>query len=244
VKVSLSIADAVAWLTLERPEQKNAITLAMWRQIAELAVEVRTSNAKVVVLRGQGGCFCAGADLDELTKIDSMDEAQDYWDGMRSALHAMNNIEIPKIAMIEKYCLGGGCILALTCDLRYATKETVFGIPVAKHGFMLDTLTVAYLTSLIGPARAKELIFLADTISGEEAHSIGLLNRLFEGDQLESEVRKIVAKITEANAASVNQIKRQVDRVVASLLCEDQFTKLDEDLIVERFLSSNRTSKN
>jgi enoyl-CoA hydratase len=203
---------------------------------------VMVSNAEVMVLRGQGGCYCAGADLDELTKIDSMDDAQDYWHGMKSALDAMDHIEIPKIAMIEKYCLGGGCILALTCDLRYATKNAVFGIPVAKHGFMLDTQTVTRLTSLIGPARAKELIFLADTISGEEAHSIGLVNRLFEDDQIESEVQKVAAKITEGDISSVTQIKRQVDRVVASLLCEDRFTKFDEDLIVERFLARNRSN--
>ena len=240
MKVSLSIVDSVAWLSLDRPEQKNAITLAMWRQIAELAQQVRSSKAEVMVLKGQGGSYCAGADLDELAKINSMDVAQEYWSGMKSALDAMNNVEIPKIAMIEKYCLGGGCILALTCDLRYATKDAVFAIPVAKHGFMLDTETVTRLTILIGPARAKELIFLADTISGDEAHSIGLVNRLFEPDQIEAEVKKIAAKIRACDDSSISQIKRQVDRVVASLLCEDQFTKLDEDLIVERFLSSNR----
>jgi enoyl-CoA hydratase len=243
VKVSLAIADTVAWLTLERAEQKNAITLAMWRQISELADQINSSNAKVMVLRGQGGSFCAGADLNELAKIDSLDKAQDYWAGMKGALDAMNNIEIPKLAIIEKYCLGGGCILALTCDLRYATKDTVFGIPVAKHGLMLDTQTVARLTFLIGPARAKELIFLADTISGEEAQAIGLVNRLFESDRIEPEVRKIAAKITESNASTVSQIKHQIDRVV-SLMHEDKFAKSDENLIVEQFISSNRKLKN
>jgi enoyl-CoA hydratase/carnithine racemase len=240
VNVSLTIIDAVAWLTLERAEQKNAITLAMWRQIAGLAKEVASSSARALVLRGQSGCFCSGADLDELTNIDSIDAARNYWLGMKSALDGMAEIKIPKIAMIEKYCLGGGCILALTCDLRYATKETVFGIPVAKHGYMLDTATVARLTALIGPARTKELIFLANTISGDEALSVGLVNRLFEPNQIESELKGIITRITEANADSVKQIKAQVDRVVATMTADESTVKQDENMIVQQFLSRSR----
>lgn len=238
MNVSLTIAGTVAWLKLERIDRKNAITLSMWQQITELARQVSASDARVMILHGEGGCFSAGADLDELKNVDSTEKARAYWTGMKSALTAMSKVPIPTIAMIEQFCLGGGCILSLTCDLRYATKDSIFGIPVAKRGYLLDSATTTRLISLIGPARTSELIFMADTISGERACEWGLVNQVFESSQIRSEVEKIAAAICASNDLSIRQIKSQVNRTFCSI-DDDRQSKEEDLLIAHGFIAKN-----
>jgi len=235
MNVSLTIDGIIAWLRLERAQHKNAITLSMWKRIAELARQVNRSHARVMVLPGEDRCFCAGADLHELTMLKSLEEARSYWVGMKSALNAIAEIQIPTIAMIEQFCLGGGCILALTCDLRYATKDSAFSIPVAKYGFMLDSATVARLSSLIGPSRTKELIFRADTISGEQALLIGLVNQTFEAEQIRPQVEKIADSICASSDLSLRQIKAQLNR---NLQTSDVESGKDEELLMAQFISN------
>jgi enoyl-CoA hydratase/carnithine racemase len=232
--VTLDLSSGVANLGLNRPERKNAINLFMWQRLSELVAEVASSSAKLMVLRGTAGCFCSGADLVELRELQSLQAASDYWFAMKSALKAISALTIPTVAIIEAYCLGGGCILALNCDLRYATKDAVLGIPVAKTGYMLDRITVAKLTSLIGPGRAKELLFLSDTISGETALAIGLINGLVEIDQIEAKLTDLVERILGADDQTIRQLKRQVEEtqgVLADLVTAHSEKEEDKQII-------------
>jgi len=236
MSVFLAIERDVARLTLDRVEQKNAITLSMWNQISKLAKEVQASKARVLILRGAGGFFCSGADLEELKNLNSPDAASDYWTAMKGALSAMAHLKIPTVAMIEKYCLGGGCILALTCDLRYSTRDTAFAIPVAKLGFMLDTATVTRLAALMGSGRAKELLFLSDTISGEYASAMGLVNQLFEPAEIESRLNGVIEKIMQSDPQVTQKLKEQVEATIQALARAGPESMAEEErLIVEGF---------
>ncbi len=213
--IQTEIVDQVGWLTLNRPGYRNAISQDMWRAIPEKLSQMHDNGAKVVVITGAGGNFASGADLEEMEQIDNYARAQHFWYALSEAVDYVYSFEIPIIAMIDGACIGGGLLLSLGCDLRYASTDASFGVPVARLGIVLDDENIARLTYLVGPAFAKEMLFTGDAISAQDALSIGLVNKVEDVTSLRATVEKTAKKIIDNGYASIIESKRSVRRATS-----------------------------
>jgi enoyl-CoA hydratase/carnithine racemase len=162
----------VARLTLDRPEARNAIPAKGWAELTRRLGEV---EARLLVLSGAGGAFCAGADLSDFAAIrDDEAAGRRFREEMRTALDALSGLPIPTVARIDGACFGAGVALAMACDLRIATAGARFAITPAKIGLSYPQEDVHRLVALVGPGQAARLLFTAATIDGAEALRIGL----------------------------------------------------------------------
>ena len=165
----------VALLTIDRPERRNAVdhdTLVAIQAGIGAAVD---EGAKVIVLTGAGGHFCAGADLTGV-------EDAGFATALRGVLDLLTSVPVATIAAVDGAALGGGTQLASFCDLRVATPNARFGIPAAKLGLMVDANTVQRVVTLAGGGAARAMLLAASTIDGEEAHRLGFVQRLGDLD--------------------------------------------------------------
>jgi len=163
----------VAVLTIDRPERRNALDLDTVRALTEAVHDA--NDARVIVVTGSGGHFCAGADLGGV-------EGEAFVTALRNLLLALTSASQAVVAAVDGAALGAGTQLAVACDLRVATPAAKFGIPAAKLGLMVDRWSVHRLTSLAGEGPARAMLLAADVISGEEAHRLGLVQRLGDLD--------------------------------------------------------------
>lgn len=159
---------AVAVITIDRPERRNALDRAALEQL--LGALAATQGARAVVLTGAGGHFCAGADLRAV-------EDASFAVALRSVLDALAAVPCTTVAAVEGAALGAGTQLAIACDLRVAAPDATFGIPAAKLGLMVDHWTVQRLAVVAGHATARAMLLAAQTISGAEAVRLGFAQR-------------------------------------------------------------------
>jgi len=160
--------NRLAVITLDRPERRNALDRATLGELQNAFAEV--SDARVVILTGAGGHFCAGADLSGV-------EDPSFASAVRGVLDAMRAMPQPVIAAIEGFALGAGTQLAIAADLRVATDEAVFGIPAAKLGLLVDHWTVRRLVEVFGHSMARSMLMTADQVSGADARAVGAIRR-------------------------------------------------------------------
>jgi len=159
----------VALITIDRPARRNALDHEALEQL--LQAHAVTSSARVVVLTGAGGHFCAGADLSGV-------EDSGFTDLLREVLAALRDDPRPLIAAVDGVALGAGTQLAVACDLRVATVEARFGVPAARLGLMVDHWTIQRLSLLAGAGPARAMLLGAETYTGEEAERWGFVQRL------------------------------------------------------------------
>ena len=195
----------IARLTLDRPEARNAIPAAGWDSLASIAGQVERSEARLLVLDGAGGAFCAGADLSDFTAMreDPAAPAR-FRETMRAALDRVAALPIPTIALIEGACYGAGVALALACDLRIAAEGARFAITPAKIGISYPQEDVHRLVALVGPGQAARLLFTALEIDGAEAARIGLVD--LHGAELRTAAEAVLAMDPE----SLKVLKRAI----------------------------------
>jgi 3-hydroxypropionyl-coenzyme A dehydratase len=203
-------SDEIAIITINRPEVLNAVNVDV---IAELssAIDIVSvdDNVKVVVITGKGErSFCAGADIRYVANIDPI-EAERYASSVHTMLNKIENLEKPVIAAINGYALGGGCEIALACDIRIASASAKIGQTEVKIGIPPGWGGTQRMVRILGPAKAKELIFTGEMITANEALKIGLVNKVVSLDDVlikpsseESEelMRKISTRSEEENA--------------------------------------------
>lgn len=134
----LDVQDSVGRLILNRPNVHNAISRQMWEAMPAKLEALKQRGAKVVVVSGQGNSFAAGADFKELAQIKDYSHARENWYAIANCLNAVAQFSLPTIASIHGNCMGGGLLLALACDLRFASESASFALPVAKLGIVLD----------------------------------------------------------------------------------------------------------
>lgn len=191
--------EGILYLTLNRPEMRNALTPAMWNDIRTAVQCAREDDGvKVVIVSGAGDkALASGADIKEIHDRAYLKMLQ----GTSSiALKDLEDLYKPVICAVNGYALGGGCELAMACDLRIATKRSKFGQPEVNLSIIPGAGGTQRLTRLVGIGRAKELIFTGRIIGAEEAHSIGLVNEVTEDDReslmaaAEKMAKKIMAK--------------------------------------------------
>ena len=191
---------AVAWLTFNRPESRNAMTFAMYDEIVNVYDEIESDpDIRVLVLTGAGEkAFVAGTDISQFQTFTDPQHALDYEASIDKVITRLEMLARPTIAAIRGYAVGGGASIALACDMRIVTPDAKFGVPIARTlGNCLATSAYARLIDLIGPARTKELIFTASMVGAEDAKSIGLANEIVEHEQLEARVTEIARGSTE-----------------------------------------------
>jgi enoyl-CoA hydratase len=208
---------AVAWVIFNRPEARNAMTWAMYDALVRVCEYVAAHDEiRVLVLTGAGEkAFVAGTDIGQFQSFSGPQDAIDYEARMERVIGTLESLPRPTIAAIRGYAVGGGAGLAMACDLRICTPESRFGFPIARTlGNALSTNNYARLVDLIGPARAKEIIYRARLIDAEEGKAIGLFQEIVEAELLRDHVQAMAEQIA-ANAPLTIQItKEAIGRVL------------------------------
>lgn len=205
---------AIGWMIFNNPERLNAVSLDMWQAIPSIIASFEAdAEIKTIVLTGAGGkAFVAGADISQF-EAQRGDPASvvTYEDATTLAFETIARAERPTIAMIDGFCIGGGLGIALSCDLRFASAGSTFGIPAAKLGLAYAASGTRRLVDIVGPAYAKEIFFTARRFTHDEAITMGLINRVFTRDALEAEVRTTCATIADNAPLTVMTAKKIVD---------------------------------
>ena len=217
-RVIAQVEDNIGWLTFSNPARLNALTFAMWQQIAEHFAAFTANDAiRVVVLRGEGEkAFISGADISQFeSKRGTVDAREVYNKATVAAAAAIQNCPVPTIAMIHGYCIGGGLGVALGCDLRIAAANARFAIPAAKLGLGYDYTGVKRLVDVVGPAFAKEIFYTARQFDAEEARAMGLVNRVVDAGALEGFVRDYANTIAANAPLTIKAAKLAVGAAVA-----------------------------
>jgi len=207
--VLVDVRDAVATITLNRPESRNALNLAMCEALLA-AAQGMNDAVRLVLVRAHGTAFCAGADLKERQ---GMGEAQVRERRMRAfaAYAALEALPMPAIAVVEGAAVGSGCEIAAACDFIVATPQASFRIPEAIRGTVGATQR---LPRILGKRLAKDLMFTGRTLGAEEAERHGLVARLVPAAKLEAVLAEIAKVILGAPAPALRLAKRTIDRGV------------------------------
>lgn len=209
---------AVFEIILNRPEKRNAINNAMFKAIDDAIVQVnRTPGLLVVIIRGAGQVFSAGIDVSNLLGLASthgphwQQRMRAITDEYQSVLTRLERLEIPTIVAMHGYCLGLAFELSLACDIRLAAEGTMLGLPETRLGMIPDVGGTTRLTRLVGPARAKELIFTGRQFDAAYAERWGIVNEVVPAERLVNRADELAAEISEAAPLAVGMAKRVID---------------------------------
>jgi enoyl-CoA hydratase len=198
----------IATIKLNRPRVLNAMNKQLWLDFQQALTDAGNDpDVKVLVVTGEGRAFSTGADLKE-SKNRSQEAYRDYLEQLQEASRRIMRFEKPTIAAINGYAIGSGYELALACDIRIAAEEARIGSPEAKVTSSVTGGAFRLVQDLIGPGKAKELLFTGDYIDGKEAERIGLVNHAVPLAQLEAEVTAMAEKIAANSAISLKMIKK------------------------------------
>jgi enoyl-CoA hydratase len=198
----------IATIKLNRPKVLNAMNKQLWLDFQAALDDAKNDpEIMVLVVTGEGRAFSTGADLKE-SKTRTLEAYRDYLVELQEASRKIIRFEKPTIAAINGYALGSGYELALACDIRIAAEEAQIGSPEAKVTSSVTGGAFRLIQDLIGPGKAKELLFTGEYISGKEAERIGLVNRAVPLARLGEAVREMAAKIAENAAISLKMIKK------------------------------------
>jgi enoyl-CoA hydratase/carnithine racemase len=213
-KILARSGDGIGWLTINRPEKRNAISLSMWQGVVA-AAEAFTAdaNVRVVVMHGAGGkAFASGADISEFEAHRNSAAAEDeYHRAAAGARRALQNMGKPIIAMVQGFCIGGGCAMAMLADLRIATPDSRFGIPAARLGVAYAIESLRRLVALVGPAVAKDIMFTGRSLTAAEALSAGLINQVVESEGLEETVAAVAQRIAANAPLTIRHARAAID---------------------------------
>jgi enoyl-CoA hydratase/carnithine racemase len=221
--------DGVAVLTLANPKV-NALSSALLHQLRDAARSLTEDPPRAVLVTGGPKVFAAGADISE---FGGPDEARTVGTAFLEALEAVAAIPRPTIAAVGGYALGGGCELALACDLRLASERACFGQPEILLGIIPGGGGTQRLARLVGPSRAKDLIYSGRQVGAEEALRIGLVDRVVPTDDFEAEALAWAAELAAGPSAVAGLAKQAIDRGLDMDLADG--LRLEQDLFVESF---------
>ena len=228
----------VAVITINRPEKRNALNIKTREEGAALIEELRGDDSVgVVVITGAGDkAFIAGADIAEFAGRTAMMQRDVMVS--RSLFNAIDSFPKPVIAMINGYCLGGGCELALACDIRIASENASFGQPEINLGIIPGGGGTQRLTRLVGEGKAMEMILTGEIIDAKIAHAIGLVNHVVPLDQLEAKTMEIASRIAEKSPIALSLAKEAVK--IASRSNLDEGLRREVDLFALCFSTEDK----
>jgi len=240
--ITYSLESQVAWITLNRPEARNAVNDAMREELLQVLTDARTDpDIRAVVLTGAGKGFCTGADLSRRGSGPSGPGAAREMLRTRSQrlIRALWELEKPVVAAVNGVAAGLGAHLAFACDLVIAAAEARFIEVFVRRGIAIDACGAYLLPRLIGLAKAKELVFFGDDLPSEEAQRIGLVNRVVPGDQLAAAAREWAERLAGGPTFALGMSKRLLNRS----LDVDMETALDDEAMAQSLVTQSEDTK-
>ncbi|WP_121256343.1 enoyl-CoA hydratase/isomerase family protein [Nocardioides ferulae] len=209
--VRLEVADGVGTIRLDRPKM-NALDAQVQEEIRSAAIEAtERDDVKAVVVYGGERVFAAGADIKEMAAMSYTDMVKRSG-GLQSAFTAVARIPKPVVAAVTGYALGGGCELALCCDVRFAAEDAVLGQPEILLGIIPGAGGTQRLTRLVGPSKAKDLVFTGRFVKADEALAIGLVDRVLPKERVYEEALAWARQFAGAATYAVRAAKESIDR--------------------------------
>jgi enoyl-CoA hydratase/carnithine racemase len=208
----LVLEPPLARIVLDRPERRNAMSAAMWRDLTQVSAQIEAHpEVEAVIVEGAGGHFCSGADIAEFDEVFAdAGSARAYLGAIERALEALNRLDRPTLARIEGSAVGGGLAIALACDLRFAAEDAHLAVPPAKLGLLYGPVETRLLVETIGPAAAKDLLFSARAVDPQEALRLGLINRCLPAAALAEVARAQANAWSRLSQASIRGAKKAV----------------------------------
>jgi enoyl-CoA hydratase len=210
-RITIDRNEGIGTIKIDRAAQHNAMNYDMWVALGEAANDIGSdSTIKVVVVTGAGGkAFSAGADIKDFpAHRSSTDLARDYAAAFEGSMDALEGMPKPVIAMIQGICVGGGCELATATDIRIASDDSTFGIPIAKIGVLAGYEEARRLVRLVGPGNAAHLLLTAKVIDAEAALRIGLITEVVPANRLAVQTYELAARMTHYAPLSQSGHKR------------------------------------
>ncbi|MCC6533046.1 MAG: enoyl-CoA hydratase/isomerase family protein [Burkholderiales bacterium] len=204
---------AIGWITFNNPARHNAVSMSMWESVPRaLDAFEQDPDIRLVILKGAGEkAFVSGADISEFKEKRASKEAAEAYNAAGEACHrALQEFPKPTIAMIRGYCIGGGCAVAIDCDIRIAAEDSVYAIPAGRLGLGYRYEGIRRLIDLVGPSFAAEIFFTARKFNAQEALAMSLINRLVPVAELESYTRGYAGMIADNAPLTLAAVKRSV----------------------------------
>jgi 2-(1,2-epoxy-1,2-dihydrophenyl)acetyl-CoA isomerase len=221
------VEDRVAWLTMNRPERRNAFSNEMLLGLAKALEEAETAgDVGCVVLTGAGGAFCAGGDVKAMDAGTNQVPGAGQGRGIDAAIHAQRlaqratagriyTMPKPVVASLPGAAAGAGFSLAMACDLRIASESAVLLTSFARVGFSGDWGGTFFLTQIVGSARARELYYLSERVDAAEALRIGLVNRVVPAAELEKQTRELALRLANGPSVAYRYMKENLNRAAS-----------------------------
>lgn len=211
-RVLLEYKDRVAYITLNRPQKRNALNPEMVSGLMEALNRVRTENqAKVLVLQASGPAFCAGADLEYLKSLQTNSYEENLQDSqnLMTLFKTLIEFPLPVIAKVHGAAIAGGCGLATVCDFSFASEASTLGYSEVNIGFV-PAIVMVFLCRKIGEGKARELLLTGNIVSASEAESYGLINRALPAEVLDSEVDKLAQSLCKRSASDSMRLIKEM----------------------------------
>ncbi|MBM4275677.1 MAG: enoyl-CoA hydratase/isomerase family protein [Deltaproteobacteria bacterium] len=210
--IIFTVDGPVAVLTFNRPEKLNALNPEMFAEVRDVLNRVAAApRIRVLILTGQGRAFIAGADIRVFLDLDPL-SARRFAAEAHEAAFQIQEMDIPVIAAVNGFALGGGCEMAMACDIIYASEEARFGQPEINLGIIPAFGGTQRLARLVGKMAAKELILTGRIINAAEARAMGLVAQVFPAPAFMEEVRKIAMNLADKGRVALRAAKQSVDR--------------------------------
>ena len=210
-RIGLEHKGPVAWITIDNPAKRNAVSLAMWRQLDALLCDVG-EDTRCIVVRGAGDkAFVAGADISEfIEQRRSPENVAQYDEAADAAMARLHTMPQPTVAMISGYCIGGGVALSLCCDIRLADDSSQFAVPAARLGLGYSPTGLKQLLDVVSVPVATDIMVSARRYSAAEALAMGLVNRVYPQGALAHEVEDYAAAVARNAPLTVRAAKRTI----------------------------------
>ena len=212
--IKTTIKNKICTVKLNRPEVRNALGLEMREELKDFFTVIKDrDDVKVIVLTGEGNAFSAGGDLSALKEVDAVSGRKRLQSG-HEMIQSILNLEKPVIAAINGPAAGAGVSLALACDMIIASRSSILIQSFVQVGLIPDLGSIYFLPRLVGRHRALELMFLGEKITAQQAHNIGIINRVVETEALMDEVNALALKLAEGPDMALGLMKKLVNKSV------------------------------
>jgi len=213
-----TIDGPIASLTFNRPDARNALTWEMYDALAAACDRVdANSDIRVLIVKGAGKAFAAGTDIAQFTTLSTREDALAYEQRLDAIIDRVERVGAATIAQVEGVAAGGGCAIALACDLRVCTATARFGVPIARTlGNCLSAANYTRILDMVGEAALKDLLFTGRLIDAAEASSLGLVTRMATPETIDAVVRELAGTIAGNAPLTIRATKEAIRRIQAA----------------------------
>jgi enoyl-CoA hydratase len=234
----VTVDGAIATVTIDRRKALNALTNDVLAAIETAMADLSANPAvRVAILRGAGQrAFASGADLVALRTF-SPAQAQDHFDKLNAALHAIERVRFPVIAMVYGFAVGGGCELAAACDLRIAANSARIGVPIGRLGHCADRVNLRRLLRLVSPGVVKAMIMTDTLYSADDGHRMGFFNWVVPDASLEAFTLSMAATVSQKAPLGMKVLKQVCEEVLDGSV--EHAENPDEDVVSSLWLTKD-----